>query len=188
MVSWRDFLRDFRWAFHRPAALYASIHQGRHSPSWCCVLTYGLLYVAACFGLYFAGRQPVVAPWIVLDPRHYYLVQAFYALPLTLLLWIQAAGTIHVLSRFFGGKGSFDRILTMTGYSLWAPWFILIPFDAFPVPEPVYDLVLAVCMTWMVAGTVIAAKIEQEVRWPGAVISSVAAIASVAVLMYTFIR
>ncbi len=59
--------------------------------------------------------------WLKLPEKTYYLIESFYILPLIFLMWILAAGVLHVLSgTFFGGKGRFENLFVMTGYSLLA--------------------------------------------------------------------
>ena len=149
----RIFTYDFARVFYAPRSLYQDIHQGRPSPAWLCVLFYSLVYVVGCFWLYFTGHEPFVKPWIILDPQIYYLAEAFFCLPLVFVLWIQAAGTAHVLSRLLGGHSDFDLLLRSTGYAIWAPWWILIPFDIFPTPAWLYNLVLTLCLLLMLSGT-----------------------------------
>ncbi|UCD38452.1 MAG: hypothetical protein JSW54_02960 [Fidelibacterota bacterium] len=184
----RNFTYDFVRAFYAPQRLYQDIHDGRPSPSWLCVLFYSLVYVVGCFWLYFTGHEPFARSWIILDPQNYYLVEAFFCLPLVFLLWIQAAGTLHVLSRLLGGHSHFDTVLRMTGYSIWAPWWILIPFDIFPTPAWLYNMVLVVCIVLMLAGTSAAVKAEAGTGWVAAIANTMVALTAMGVIMFTFIR
>jgi len=121
--------KDFIRAFYSPKYLYMEISEGRKSSSWLCVLVYCLIYVIGSLWLYFRGFTPFVKSWIKLSEDVYYLVQAFYLLPLVFLMWILGISVLHVLCRQFGGKGKFEVLLIMTGYSLWAPWYPLIVLD-----------------------------------------------------------
>ncbi len=188
MLNWNIFIRDFWRAFFAPKTLYTEIHNGHRTPSWLCVSIYCGIYVIGTLWLSFTGRQPVVEPFIKLDPSSYYLVQSFYEAPLVFLMWFQAAGTIQVLSKLLGGKGYFDIILTMTGYALWAPWMILIPFDIFSTPEWLYNLVLGFCILFVVAGTSLATKIAAGIGWLSATSVSLVAFFAIAIILFAFIR
>ena len=123
-IMFNDFLRSL----FSPSNLYNEIKHGRKTPSWLLVLLYAVFYTIGCFWLANNAASPIVQPWITLDPDIYYLVEGFYAMPLTFLLWIMASGTIYLLNKRLGGKGTFENLLTMTGYSLVSPWVILTLF------------------------------------------------------------
>ena len=187
--SWHNLPHDFARAFYSPKSLYTDMRDGRPTASWLCVLVYCAIYVVACLWLHFSGYEPFTTPWIALRPDIYYLVEAFYLTPLIFLLWIQGAGTIHVLARLFKGRGRFDTTLRMTGYSLWAPWYPLIIVDSIhATPEWLYYAVLTLCVVLLVVGTTISARIEEGIGWVGALISSTLAILSVGVMLFVFIR
>jgi len=116
-IHYKDFIR----VFYSPKSLYREISKGRKCSSWFCVLGYCLIYMMGSLWLYFRGFIPFVKPWIKLPEDVYYLVQAFYLLPLVFLMWILGTGVLHILCKQFGGNGRFEVLLIMTGYSLWAP-------------------------------------------------------------------
>jgi hypothetical protein len=189
MVSLKPLFYDFVRAFYAPKSLYKEIHDGRSTPSWLCVLIYCLIYVIGCLWLYSNGYKPFMKPWITLDPNIYYLLEAFYLTPLIFLMWIQGAGTIHMLSKFFKGKGRFDMTLKMTGYSFWAPWYPLIIADiVHSTPDWLYNLVLIFCMLFIIYGTAISVKVEENIGWVGSIISSIFSIAAMGIIIFTFIR
>jgi len=182
------FFYDFARAFYSPKMLYTDIHNGRRTPSWLCVAIYCVIYVIYTFWGYFNGITPPVEPLLRIDIQKYYLVQSFYEAPLVFAMWILAAGAIHVLGKSFGGKGNFDTTLTMTGYALWAPWFVLIPFDIFPVSATVYNIILTICILLVIMGTTVSTKVEEGIGWIGAFISSTIAISAISLLLFTLIR
>jgi len=188
-MSMKNLFYDFVRAFYAPKSLYKEIHDGRATPSWLCVLIYCLIYVIGCLWLYFNGYRPFVEPWIKLDPNIYYLIEAFYLTPLIFLMWIQGAGIIHVLSKFFGGKGRYDTTLKMTGYSFWAPWYPLIIVDAIhSTPEWLYNIVLILCVLFIIGGTAISIKIEENISWGRSLIFSIFSVVTMGVFIFTFIR
>jgi len=180
---------DFTRAFYAPRRLYKSIHEGRTTPSWLCVLVYCAIYMFGTLWLYFNGYKPFTEPWIVLDPEIYYLVETFYLTPLIFLMWILGAGTIHITSKLFGGSGKFDNIFRMTGYSLWAPWYLLIIVDSIhSTPEWLYNTVLVLCIALILIGTAIATRTEQKIGIVGSVLVTATAFATVAGITFTYIR
>jgi hypothetical protein len=145
--------------------------------------------VGGSLWLYFNGFTPFAEPWINLPGDRYYLVQAFYILPLVFLMWILGTGVLHRMSKRLGGSGSFDTLFIMTGYSLWAPWYPLIIVDCIhATPEWLYNLVLGVCIILILIGTTIAAMVEEKVKPIAAVLSSVTALVSIALILFTYIR
>jgi len=182
-------LKDFARAFYAPQALYTELRDGRRSPSWVCVLVYCLVYMVGTVWLYVHGFLPFTPPWITLDPKLYYLVETFYLTPLIFLMWILGAGTIHVLSKLFGSRGSFEVTLRMTGYSLWAPWYPLIVMDVIQTaPDWLYNTVVAACMLVILIGTTVAVHIEHKITVSAALVVSFLSFGSVAVILFTYIR
>jgi hypothetical protein len=182
------FFHDILRSIFAPRRLYTEIHLGLRSPSWLFVALYCAIYMAYTIYGAFAGLTPPVEPLLKIELDSYYLVQSYYEAPLVFAMWILAAGIIHVLARFFEGKGDFDRTLRMTGYSLWVPWMILLPFDILPTSDLVYNLVLGICMLLMLAGTTIATEIEEGIEWGYAFLCSLVAILAISVLLFTMIR
>jgi hypothetical protein len=184
-----NFISGFIQSFYSPKSLYGKISKGRHYNSWLCVLIYCLVYVLGSLWLYFKGFTPFVGTWIKLSETNYYLIQSFYIIPLVFLMWILCTGVVHVLSKFFGGSGKFDTMFTMTGYSLWAPLYLLIIVDCLhSTPEWLYNIVLGVCMILMLNGTVVATMIEEKISLIGAIISSIIAFTSIGLILFTYIR
>jgi hypothetical protein len=188
MLNLNVFLRDFARAFYSPRTLYTDIHNGRRTPSWLCVAIYCAIYVIYTFWGAFNGITPPVEPLLKIDIQKYYFVQSFYEAPLVFAMWLLAAGVIHVLSKSFGGRGNFDTTVTMTGYSLWAPWFVLIPFDIVAGSGTIYSVALTVCILLVLVGTTVSTKVEEGIGWAGAFISSAIAIVAISLLLFTLIR
>jgi hypothetical protein len=181
--------REFFQAFYSPKSLYQEISRGRKSSSWLCVLIYCLIYTMGSLWLYFQGFTPFVKPWINLPEDIYYLVQAFYSLPLVFLMWILGRGVLHVLCGQFSGKGRFEVLLLMTGYSLWAPWYLLIVVDCIPsTPEWLYNAVLLVCIIFILIETSVAALVEEKINLIIAFASSVTSLFSIGLILFTYLR
>jgi len=172
-----------------PRILYTRISLGEKHHSWIIVLIYCLIYVVGSFWLHYNGFTPFVEPWIIIPTELYYFIQAFYIIPLIFLMWILGTGVVHVICKFFGGSGSFHTLLTMTGYSLWAPWYPLIVVDCIhSTPEWLYNAVLVACILLVVASTSMAAFVEEKVKPTGAMVSSIIALFSIGVILFTYIR
>jgi len=175
-------------ALLRPLSLYRDIERGARYSSGLCVLVYGLIYVAASLWLYFNGFTPFFESWIRLPDDLYYLVQSAYILPLILSMWILATGILHGMSRLFHGRGRVEVLFRMTGYSLWAPWYILIVFDCLhSIPEILYNGVLVLCMVLMIAGTAAATRIEEKIGLLASILSTLTAVAVITVMSLTYI-
>jgi hypothetical protein len=172
-----------------PRGLYTRISLGEKHHSWIIVLIYCLIYLVGSLWLYFNGFTPFIKPWIIIPPELYYFIQAFYIIPLIFLMWILGTGVVHVISKFFGGSGRFHTLLTITGYSLWAPWYPLIVVDSIrSIPEWLYNAVLFACILLVIASTSKAAIVEEKVKPIGAIISSIIALFSIGVILFTYIR
>jgi len=184
-IHYKDFIR----VFYSPKSLYREISKGRKCSSWLCVLVYCLIYIMGSLWLYFRGFTPFVKPWIKLPEDVYYLVQAFYLLPLVFLMWILGTGVLHILCKQFGGNGRFEVLLIMTGYSLWAPWYPLIVVDCIhSTPEWLYNTVLVLCIVFILIGTTVAAMVEEKINLIVAFISSVISLSSIGLILFTYIR
>jgi hypothetical protein len=104
-------------------------------------------------------------------------------------MWILGTGVLHVLCKQFGGKGRFEVLLLMTGYSLWAPWYLLIVVDCIhSTPEWLYNVVLLVCIIFILIGTSVAALVEEKINLIVAFISSVITLSSIGLILFTYIR
>ncbi len=88
-----------------------------------------------------------------------------------------------------GGKGRFDVLLKMTGYSLWVPWYPLIIVDVIhSTPEWLYNSVLGTCIMLILIGTSVATIIEEKVNFIKAAIATIIAFTSIGLILFTYIR
>jgi len=179
----------FLKTFYAPRGLYQAISQGQRYDSWLCVLSYSLFYVGGSLWLYFKGYTPFVTPWLKIPESSYYLVQSVYILPLVFAMWILATGILMGVSRFFGGQARDTVLFRMTGYSLWAPWYLLIIVDCIhATPEWLYNTVLFICMILILRGTALATKIETRTSSFGAVVAALLALVVTGLILFTYIR
>lgn len=189
-MKWlRVLLTDFARAFYAPRALYRDIAEGRKSPSWAFVLVYCLYYVGGVIWLYANHFEPFATQWLRLDPKTYYLVEAFFILPVVFAAWILGAAVIRTLSMLVRGQGRFEVLLRMTGYSLWAPFFLLAIVDSIhATPEWLYTTVLSICAILVPVGTTIAVKVEEKVHIVLAAVIALVGIGATGIVTYTYIR
>lgn len=81
------------------------------------VLIMAVLYTCVYVFLIFGGGQPF-KPWLSIPLETYYQYNVFFCAPSMFLGWILAAGVVHVFSRCFVHKGSFDQTLTVFGFGI----------------------------------------------------------------------
>jgi hypothetical protein len=74
---------------------------------------YTLVYVFLIFG---GGRPTVFKPWLAIDPEVYYRWNALLAAPAMAMAWLLAASVAQLLSRAFGGHGTFENTLAVLGF------------------------------------------------------------------------
>lgn len=117
----KDLLRYYRLTFTRPAKGFKElINDNRH-------LQFGFYYMLIPIAGYtlmyifltIAGGAPsVFTPWLNIPKDQYYSINRYLLAPSMLLCWIMAASSIHLFSRFLGGKGSFEQTLAVTALSI----------------------------------------------------------------------
>ena len=105
------------------AADSRALHKGFRN-----VLGIALLYEGAIF-LWALGADDITLPAILPIPgQQYYYYELIFLLPLFLITWLLASSIAYVLSRAFGGRGSFDSLLGGFGLSMSvSAYFTLIP-------------------------------------------------------------
>jgi hypothetical protein len=76
---------------------------------------YTLVYVFLAAG---GGAPSSFTPWLAIPLDVYYFYDQFLLAPSLILCWISAAGVAQLLSHLFGGKGSFEDMLSVFGFSI----------------------------------------------------------------------
>ncbi len=80
------------------------------------MLINGVLYTLVYVFLTMAGGAPSsFKPWLAIPADVYYRYDRWILFPSMFGCWILAAGTAQLLSRFFGGKGTFEDMLSAFG-------------------------------------------------------------------------
>jgi hypothetical protein len=91
------------------------------------VLTVALGYVVTVAGIAWSGGTPS-PPWIAIPPAEYFKWEVLFVAPVTVLCWVLAGGVMHLLSKLFGGRGSYDDTLALLGFAIaFATFISLIP-------------------------------------------------------------
>jgi hypothetical protein len=79
------------------------------------VVLYTLVYVFLTIG---GGAPSSFTPWLAIPKEVYYYYNRFFLAPSMFMGWILAAGVAQLLSRPFGGKGSFEDTLSVFGFGI----------------------------------------------------------------------
>jgi hypothetical protein len=93
------------------------------------VLVVGLGYGITEGGIALSGGMPST-PWVAIPPADYFKWEALFSAPVTVLSWILAAGVMHLLSKLFGGHGTFDDTLALLGFAVAVPTLVSLVPDA----------------------------------------------------------
>jgi hypothetical protein len=81
------------------------------------VLSVGLGYALTVAGIAWSGGTPSL-PWLAIPPTEYFRWEVLFVAPVTVLCWVLAGGVMHLLSKPFGGRGSFDDTLALLGFAI----------------------------------------------------------------------
>lgn len=115
----RTFRQYYLGTILRPARTFTALledpHRLRFGVTALCVnaALYTLVYV----NLTIAGGAPSsFTPFLAIPKEHYYFYNQFMLAPSMFLCWILAGGVVQLLSRFFGGRGTFEDTLSLLGF------------------------------------------------------------------------
>ena len=75
---------------------------------------YNLVYIFLSAG---GGAPSSFAPWLAISREDYYFYNQFWVAPSMFAACILAAGVAQLLSRPFGGRGSFEKTLSTFGFA-----------------------------------------------------------------------
>jgi hypothetical protein len=79
------------------------------------VIGYTLFYIMA----WNAGGSPsTFSPWLALPVEEYFRYDIFLTLPGYYVAWVVASCTVFLISRLLGGAGSFENIMSVTGFGI----------------------------------------------------------------------
>jgi len=84
----------------------------------------GILYTLTVVGLAIVKAAVMVPPWVAIPAEHYYFWEIFFGAPVFLAGWILAAGLVQLLSKPFGGAGTFEGTLAVLGFAMTIPAFV----------------------------------------------------------------
>jgi hypothetical protein len=97
--------------------------QGRLRYGFEAVLFVGVGYALTTAGIAQSGGTPST-PWLAIPQTDYFKWKAFFVAPVTLLCWVLAAGVMHLLSKLFQGRGTFDDMLALLGFAIALPTLV----------------------------------------------------------------
>lgn len=95
------------------------------SKAWRMILFLSLLFSLEAFCLGLAGAEIIAPAWIAIPSENYYFWQSFIVFPVFGFSWILISALAHLWSKGLRGKGTFEGTLSVMGYALSLPLFIL---------------------------------------------------------------
>lgn len=83
--------------------------------AWSVILLLSVGYALVDTALWVVGHLPNPEPFLRIPTEQYYFWLQFMSLVLYVACWLLAAACMHLLSKVFGGQGSFEDTLTVVG-------------------------------------------------------------------------
>jgi hypothetical protein len=117
------------------------------------VLTVGLGYTLTIAGIAWSGGI-ASPPWLVIPQAEYFKWEVLFVAPVTVLCWVLAGGVMHLLSKPFGGRGTFEDTLALLGFAIAFATFISL------IPDAIHALLTSL-------GVLSRAAWEQAISQPG---------------------
>ena len=81
------------------------------------------------FYLYYTDQVMFAQPWLNIPVEDYRFYQLFFYVPYGFILWILLSGLVQVLSRAWGGEGSFESTLNIMGIVVFTPFVFIDSLD-----------------------------------------------------------
>jgi hypothetical protein len=177
-----------------PAGVWAGL--------WLSLLFLGA-YSVAVLSYYLLGHPPQAAGFLAVSRERWYLVQTFTTIPVGLAGFLSYAALAHLLSRAWGGSGSFEGTFAAQMYAnilpcallmllpelLLAPPLFALGYSGVPWPAWVELLrVFILPLPWLYALAVLSLARAQKIPWPRALLIVPVAWIPNALLMAVFIR
>ena len=108
-------------AFYRPSAVFGELLQDerRFRLGFGFILVQLIGYTLMYFMLHAGGGAPsVFTPWLNIPTQDYYSVNRFLLAPSLIMSWLMSVSVIQIISKYFGGKGSWEDTLAVIGLSI----------------------------------------------------------------------
>lgn len=158
---------------------------------------FALLYSGLALAIYLARGVPNWQPWLTLIPmERYYLWEALFLTPYSMITWVVFAALAYLFSRRPGGAGSFERVLAVFGFTYSVPLVAL-----FWLPDVLQFLMwgtsfhtslMAIYGTaasvWTALLSIIGVNVVQATSWWRAVLATIVAMTAAFVLSILLIR
>lgn len=117
----RPFRQYYLGAILRPSRTFTVLLEDPHKLKFgvMALCINAVLYTLVYVNLTIAGGAPSsFTPFLAIPKEHYYFYNQFMLAPSMFLCWILAGGVVQLMSRFFGGKGTFEDTLSLLGFSI----------------------------------------------------------------------
>lgn len=174
------------------------------------ILLIGVLYTLTVIGLAVVRADISAQAWGSIPADEYYCWEILFAMPVVILGWIMAAGIAQLMSKWFGGSGTFEGALAVLGFAVTIPMFVTwipetigtililsgvmshtdwIEMTSTPGFWQVFGLAYQLAaVAWYVFLFPVAIVQSQRLRWWRAIIVGVVTLAFFGLAMFTFIR
>jgi len=164
------------------------------------VMLLSILYSVSVFIGFIKGLTLIgYEPFLRIPTESYYLWQTFFTIPVGLIGWILFAGSAHLLSRSFGGRGTFEDNLAVLGF----PFILMLPLSWFPeiivtlfVPDwwgtPTWNtidfILIGVSTTWFLIVSIIALRQAQNLPLGRTVFTALVSLVPVIGVQMTYLH
>ncbi len=169
---------------------------------------FGFLGPVALAVVYFVGISAALAlkvdhlpqsPVLRIPPAQYYAYERFYILPVGIAGTIMAAGAIRLLAHWWNGRGRFEDLFALLGFSLilvavvmGLPDMLLAILAGVGVSIPI-SLVLSGPQIWLGTLwygvlTILAVREVERLSWPKTIMLSLLGFIANGVVQFIFIR
>jgi len=164
-------------------------------------LTLGILYSILVLVAYLNGIPPVVKPILPIPLESYYLWQAYFTIPVSLITFIVFAALAQLIARPFKGVGSFSGNFAVLsfGYTVpslvlfWLPEMVMVSMgtnlsDASTLVVALNNARMIIAFTWAGILCVWGMKLSQRLSSRKAILVTIAALIPSLGIFMTFIR
>ena len=126
MISFMKFLNYLLGTIIKPNDTFNRLVSDakKLNQSFRAILLISVLYTLTVIGLAIIGADISTPAWMSIPADEYYFWEIFFAMPVVILGWIMAAGVAQLLSKWFGGSGTFEGTLAVLGLAVTIPMFV----------------------------------------------------------------
>lgn len=135
--------------------------------------------------------KPLAAPILRIAPERYYVYELFFLLPVAVVSVVVHAGVSHLVCWVRGGRGTFDDLFALLGFSYVILALVMgIPDLLLGLFRPATSIGPHVVLGtfWFSILSVFAVKEAEKVSWVMATVASLSGLLANAALQFTFMR